>query len=277
MFSPYYAAARRRSEGARADPLRHNAVNVALYALQGGRHRWAMTERGRPALHRQPRTLRIGPSQLTWEGDTLDIELDEVTAPWPSRIRGHLRVHARGWQAHPVALDTHGRHRWSVLASCARIDVALAAPALRWSGAAYVDRNWGDAPLESAFTDWNWSRAHLRDGSTVVFYDVQRRDADRRVWGLRFDAAGQVKPVALPEVAALPASGWHLARHARSEPAQPPRVLRALEDGPFYTRSLLQAQWQSEPVIAVHESLCLQRFGSRWVQALLPFRMPRRG
>jgi carotenoid 1,2-hydratase len=29
-------------------------------------------------------------------------------------------------------------------------------------------------------------------------------------------------------------------------------------------------------VTAMHESLSLRRFGARWVQALLPWRMPRR-
>ena len=51
---------------------------------------------------------------------------------------------------------------------------------------------------------------------------------------------------------------------------------RQLEDTPFYARSLLATTLLGEPVTAVHESLSMLRFRQRWVQYLLPFRMPRR-
>jgi carotenoid 1,2-hydratase len=35
------------------------------------------------------------------------------------------------------------------------------------------------------------------------------------------------------------------------------------------------SQLLGQPVVAMHESLSLDRFRSRWVQMLLPFRMPR--
>lgn len=63
----------------------------------------------------------------------------------------------------------------------------------------------------------------------------------------------------------------------RSDAGHPARVLRTLEDGPFYARSLVGATWLGEPVQALHESLSLRRFSAPWVQAMLPFRMPRRG
>jgi carotenoid 1,2-hydratase len=44
-----------------------------------------------------------------------------------------------------------------------------------------------------------------------------------------------------------------------------------------YARALVLTQLLGVPVTAVHESLDLNRFASRWVQTLLPFRMPRRG
>ena len=61
VFSPYYAAARRRAP---ADPEQHVAFNVALYGA--GTDRWAMTERGRQHLQRDADHLRIGPSGLHW-------------------------------------------------------------------------------------------------------------------------------------------------------------------------------------------------------------------
>ncbi|MDC6169194.1 hypothetical protein PO768_17395, partial [Paucibacter sp. XJ19-41] len=63
-----------------------------------------------------------------------------------------------------------------------------------------------------------------------------------------------------------------LARSTRA--AQAPELLATLESGPFYSRSLLRDPLDGG--LAVHESLSLQRFRQPWVQALLPFRMPRR-
>jgi carotenoid 1,2-hydratase len=53
--------------------------------------------------------------------------------------------------------------------------------------------------------------------------------------------------------------------------------VRTLTDAPFYARSVLDAQWLGERVTVMHESLSLARFASPWVQAMLPFRMPRSG
>lgn len=273
MFSPYYAAARRRTHGGNADPAEHCAVNVALYS-RGGARRWAMTERGSGRSTRSACTLQIGPSAMMCHGDTMTISLDEVTAPWPSRVRGIVTLHAGAWASHPIALDAQGAHRWGVLAPCGRVEVALSEPALRWSGLAYLDGNCGDAPLESAFNRWDWSRAHLRDGGTAVFYDVQRRDGSMDSWALRFGTAARGEAIAAPALAELPATAWRLQRRARSD--GPARIERTLESGPFYARSLVDAQWFGEQVRVVHESVSLRRFEARWVQALLPFRMPRR-
>jgi carotenoid 1,2-hydratase len=49
-----------------------------------------------------------------------------------------------------------------------------------------------------------------------------------------------------------------------------------LVDAPFYARSIIDTTLYGEPVEAVHESLLLNRFRSPVVQAMLPFRMPRR-
>jgi carotenoid 1,2-hydratase len=54
------------------------------------------------------------------------------------------------------------------------------------------------------------------------------------------------------------------------------RVLQALEDTPFYSRSVLQAQLCGERVTAIHESLDVPRLVSLPVRCMLPWRMPRR-
>ena len=274
VFSPYYAWARRQAPGCAADPLNHCAVNVALYGRGGSR--WAMTERGRGAVQREAQALQIGRSALHWHGDTLTIALDEVAVPWPSRLRGRITLHAAARFDRPVALDAHGAHRWCPIAPGARVEVDLRQPGLRWSGPGYLDANHGDAPLEHAFRRWDWSRAHLSGGRSVVLYDVERIGAEPLALGLQFDVDGSVNTLEPAPPAALPNTLWQLARGTRSDAGAPARALRTLTDAPFYARSLVNTQLHGERVTAMHESLSLTRFDTAWVQAMLPFRMPRR-
>ena len=270
VFSPYYALARRRG---RPDPLHHCALNVALYGISGPS--WTCTERGRSRLHRTGSSIAIGPSSLEWVGSTLEIRIDEVTAPLPRRLRGVIRVHPRATSDQTFDLDGAGRHRWCPISPCARVEVALTDPELRWTGHGYLDANDGDEPLAEAFSQWHWSRATLERG-TAVLYDVTRKDGSQASVALRFDPFGAVHDEVSPPNARLPRTRWRVARETRSDDGSPPSVTHTLEDGPFYARSVLQSRLLGESVTAMHESLSLERFSSPWVQAMLPFRMPRR-
>lgn len=269
VFSPYYAAARRRGGG---DPLHHSSLNVALYGKAG--YRWSMTERGRESLHRGESWLQIGPSGLEWDGTCLTIHFDEITAPLPSRIRGTVRVYPTAIVGQCYRIDSAGRHHWEPLAPCARVEVALERPSLRWSGGGYLDSNRGDEPLEAAFQRWDWSRTALKRGAAVL-YDVTCRDGSGSLLGLRFDPAGGVEPFEVPPRVTLPTTLWRVKRRTRVDPQGSVRVVETLEDTPFYTRSVLQTQLLGEAATAMHESLCLDRFSSRVVQLMLPFRIPR--
>ena len=270
VFSPYYARARRHAAPDGADPLNHCALNVAMYGRAGAR--WTMTERGRAHVARDAGSLQIGPSALRWNGDDLRIEIDEITTPWPSRLQGHVTVHLE--QRFDRAYALAPQHRWIPIAPAARIDVDLGGR--RWSGNGYLDSNQGDCPLEQTFIHWDWSRALMSGGRSAVFYDVDRCDAAPLHLGLRFDPDGSVEAVDPPPPAALPATAWRIPRHARGDAIDSVKVLSTLTDAPFYARSLLDARWLGEPVKAMHESLSLTRFDTAWVQAMLPFRMPRR-
>ncbi len=274
MFSPYYAWARRRAGAAGADPLNHCAINVSLY--QDGAKRWTMTERSRAQLQRSASQLQIGPSSLRWEHDRLLLQLDERTVPWPGALRGQVRLYPAGLHGRSHALDAAGLHRWWPIAPCARVEVELQSPALRWQGRAYLDSNRGCQALEDAFSDWHWSRAALPGGRCAVQYDARRTDGSRSALALHFDADGRCADLQPPPAATLPASAWRVPRATRCDSTAVATVRRTLEDGPFYVRSLVDSRWHDEPVQAVHESLSLDRFVRPWVQAMLPFRMPRR-
>ncbi|MDM7949870.1 carotenoid 1,2-hydratase [Hydrogenophaga sp.] len=271
VFSPYYAWARRG--GAATRPDNHCALNVALYSRHA--RRWSMTERGERHNHRERALFTIGPSQLHWNGSSLDIHIDEVGAPIPRRIKGRIRLFPEQLFGFSTALDTNGRHRWGPLAPQARVEVELQHPAQRWSGSAYLDSNEGDEPVERAFTEWDWSRARLADGSTAVLYDVEPEQDHGRLLALRFQRDGQVTPFEAPPQHALPRTAWRIARRQRSD--SPPQIIEQLEDTPFYQRAMLRQQLLGETVTSFHETLHVPRLVSPVVQAMLPWRMPRRG
>ncbi|GAC1620503.1 MAG: carotenoid 1,2-hydratase [Nevskia sp.] len=233
-----------------------------------------MTERGRERVQRDSSGLAIGPSTLHWDGNALAIEIDERTAPLPSRIRGTVRVHPCAITDYVGLLDESGQHCWRPIAPCSRVEVRLSSPALRWTGEGYLDSNFGAAPIEDAIAQWHWSRAKLREG-TAVIYEVKPRAGAETALALRFDRRGQVEAFDPPPRTVLPGSAWRIARATRAE-AGDAALVRTLEDTPFYARSVIAARLFAQKASAVHESLDLDRFRQPIVQAMLPFRMPRR-
>jgi carotenoid 1,2-hydratase len=267
VFSPYYALARRSGP---ADPFNHCAINVAVYR-KGGR-RWAMTERPRGAVSRTADTFTVGPSSLFWDGKSLTIRIDEVAVPIPGRIRGTVRVVPTAITRQTFTLNEEGDHSWWPIAPCARVQVALDRPHVRWQGDGYFDMNRGDAPLEKGFTDWQWARGATHDGA-VILYEARRCDGTRFDLATTFDPQGRMQAFQPPPAVALKRTGWRIERSVRSEDIT--GVVRTLEDAPFYARSVVSAKLLGEPVTLMHESLALDRFRMPVVQAMLPFRMPR--
>jgi carotenoid 1,2-hydratase len=253
----------------KARPTDHVALNVALY---GGPRRWAMTERGEAALARSADTLAIGPSDIRWTGDRLDIRVDERGAVFGERLLGRIRLWPEALARDRFPLDADGRHWWAPVAPRARIEVVLDRPALAWTGDAYFDSNGGAEPMEARFRHWQWSRAHGRDG-TRIFYEGERLDGGRFGLALVLGPDGTARHAATPPLSPLRPTAWLMPRSTRSE--GPARVLRTWEDAPFYARSVLETRMDGETVVAVHESLSLTRFRSPLVQRMLPYRMPR--
>jgi len=267
VFSPWYAWSRRWGAG---DPANHVCMNVALY---GSPRRWAMTDRRRGALERGPNHLRIGPSSMAWDGASLTIQIEEVTAPIPGKLRGTVTLRPQALSHRAFLLDAAGRHRWQPIAPRSRVEVAFEEPALRWSGPAYFDTNAGAMPLEHDFVDWDWCRAPLPD-ATAVLYNALRRDGTAQSLALRVAADGTVEDMPVPPPATLPRGLWGVARPARSEDGRA-RLVRALEDTPFYTRSEIRTRLLGQETTAVHESLALDRFAALPIQLMLPVKVPR--
>ena len=267
-FSPYYAAARCRAP---AEPLDYCALNVAL---TGPVNRWSMTERPRSSVGITADSFSIGPSSLSREGDSFVVRIAERCCPLPHRLRGTVRLTPRSMPGVSYPLDRAGLHRWTPLAPQARIEVELSEPAVRWSGEGYLDSNRGDRPLERDFHGWEWSRTATNSGTTV-FYDPRHREETSWPLALHLSGSGQAEPVPAPGWVTLPTSRWRIPRAARSEDAAATQLIRTWVDAPFYARTQLVTQLGGRRAETMHESLDLDRFRSRWVRWLLPFRMPR--
>jgi carotenoid 1,2-hydratase len=192
----------------------------------------------------------------------------------PRRLRGTVRHHADGDQCAGVSAGRAGLHLWRPIAPRAAVEVRLDEPALGWRGEGYLDTNAGSEPLEDAFVDWDWSRAHLKRDS-VALYDLKRRDGSGMNLALRFDASGRAEEMDPPPQVRLPGTLWRVARSSRADAGHGVRVDRTWEDTPFYARSAITTHLYGEPAHGVHESLSLDRFRSPWVRGILPFRMPR--
>ncbi|MCU0683188.1 MAG: carotenoid 1,2-hydratase [Polyangiaceae bacterium] len=268
VFSPRRARARAAGRPARA--LDFSAVNVAVHGPR--RSRWAMTERGAQAVVRSRDELRIGASGLGWEGDALVAHVNERSAPWGARVAGTLRFRPEICASAAVTLDAAGRHLWYPQAPFGRIEVDFREPALRFRGHGYFDANFGVEPLEDAFASWTWSRFATGDAVSIA-YDVSLRDGTAHGRGVQISRLGEASPLEPGPTKQLAPTRFRLARPVRSEAGARVALVRTLEDGPFYARSLVATSLRGRPALGMHETVSLDRFGAPWVRFLVPFRM----
>ena len=268
VFSPYYKWARRKKP---ADPFNHCAINVALY---GPRGRWAMTERNEQSLSRDETHFTVGPSSLRWENDELIINIAEYGAPLPFPVRGEVRLRPRVMTGSPFNLDPQQRHQWHPIAPMCDVSLNMTHPALSWNGTGYFDHNRGSEPLETAFTKWDWSRAHAGD-DTFIHYDAELISGEERHLALRLRKDGSAEAFEPPPRQALRSTLWQIDRFVRCDEDAAPKVIATLEDTPFYARSMVTQVVNGVELTGFHERLRLDRFCAPIVQMMLPFRMPR--
>jgi carotenoid 1,2-hydratase len=192
------------------------------------------------------------------------------------RVKGQIRLAPRCLPAHQFQLDEAGTQIWQPIAPRADISVDFKAPSLSWRGHAYFDHNRGTQPLERAFRNWDWQR-QTTAASTRILYDVTERGGGRGCLALNVAHDGSITYLPAPPPAPLPPGRiWRVGRGTRSDAGQPAQLLKTFEDTPFYARSLVSSSLWGDAAPSIHESLDLDRFKMPIVQAMLPFRMPRR-
>lgn len=268
-FSPAYARARARG---RSDPQAYAALNVAVYGRRAAR--WSLRERVLRASDREADGVVFGESAMRWRRDALVVTIDERTTPFSRRVRGRVVLHPEVACGLELPLDGAGAHRWWPVAPLARVEVELDEPALRFEGHGYHDANAGDAPLESAFDGWCWSRAR-HAGGALLSYEVREVDGAARDLALRVDPSGRVRSLDVRSVAPLPRTRWGLDRRACADGPRAARLSRSLEDGPFYARAMIESRLDGREVVSMHEVLSAERLRHGWVRFLTGFRTGR--
>ena len=234
-----------------------------------------MTERSKRHMSRSATHFQVGPSHLRWNGQSLEIAIHERSLPTGQKVSGVVRVFPEQLFHFVTPLDDRKQHHWGPIAPSGRVDVELSAPALSWSGHAYLDANEGREPVIGGFTEWDWSRANMQDGSVSVLYDIRQKSGEDRLLALKFNRDQTVSHFEAPPRHALPKAFWRVGRSIRSDLQHPPKVLQTLEDTPFYVRSVMESTICHERVISMHETLNIPRLDRTTTRLMLPFKMPR--
>lgn len=282
-FSARYAEARaqaRASGQPMPNALDYAALNVALYSE--GRRVWSFNERALDPSDRRLDGVSFGRSTVSSRGGELVVRLDERETPFgalgrvprTSRpVRGVVRFVPERDGGAVTALDELGEHAWWPVAPLGTVIAELSEPSISFRGAAYHDVNFGRVPLEATFSGWSWARGTAADGRAIVSYSAALKGGGTSQLALAFDARGPSPIEAVTHE--LSPSRWRLARTVDAPEGTAPRVVRSLEDGPFYARSLLSAHVGGAPMTMVHETLSCERWEKAWVRGLSTFRTGR--
>jgi carotenoid 1,2-hydratase len=245
-------------------------MNVALYSPRASA--WAFAESAIPDAGRAEDRVSIAGSTMEWRDDRLVATINERTIPMRLPLRGTVIVHPLVPTNLELTIDGDGLHRWWPAAPLARIEVDLPVPGLRFAGHGYYDANAGSVPLDRTFEAWNWSRATNQNFSFLT-YDIACATGAERSIAFKLSKNGEVTWRTPSPSMALPRTAWGIDRRIRADPGDRPRIIRSLEDGPFYGRALVEASLEGEKVIAMHEVLAAHRLRRRWVHFLTRFRM----
>ena len=247
-------------------------MNVATY---GPRARFAMTDRGRDALDATSNRLTIGPSSMHWTGDSLVIEVREVSSlPLVSRMAGTITVKPHAISGVELPLTEDGAHIWRPFAPSCDITVDLNHDAWRWSGHGYFDANFGSRPLEQDFSRWYWGRFPNRDG-TLCVYDAIRRDGSKLDAAFQFGPDGAARTVPAPQPVPFRTSRWGVKRNTRADPGTMPTEVLSMLGAPFYNRAAVRTSINGEVLTGIHESVDLNRYANPLLKPMIAVRVPR--
>ena len=265
VFSPWY------SWSGRKNPHNHCSLNVVTYGKRG---RWTMTERKEKSIGLDANNFQIGPSNICWNGKSLDINFKEITIPHLDSLEGTISIYPEYITDIEVLLKPDGTHIWRPFAPISRIKVETNKKGWKWEGNAYLDGNFGTRALEQDFSYWTWSRLPFAN-HTTTFYDAELKNRTTTNIALKFSKDGSVTTLEPPPLKKVKRTKWFLKRVARSDQDFDPLQNKPLLDAPFYSRSELLTKINGEKTIGIHEALDMTRFTNPFIQPLLCVKIPR--
>jgi len=265
VFSPWY------SWSGRKNPHNHCSLNIVTYGKGG---RWTMTERNEGSIGLSSNNFQIGPSDVFWNGKSLDITFREITIPHLDILEGSISIFPENMTDIEVLLKPDGTHIWRPFAPISRIQVETNKKGWKWEGNAYLDGNFGTRALEQDFSYWTWSRLPFKQ-HTITFYDAELKNGDNTNIALKFGKDGSINIIDPPPLKKVKRTNWLLKRVARSDNDFAPFQNKRLLDSPFYSRSELVTKINGEKTVGIHEALDMGRFTNPFIQPLLCAKIPR--
>jgi len=142
------------------------------------------------------------------EGYAIDLALEPLSAPVPNGDAGLSRKSAE--------LDD-ASYYYSIPRLRVEGRLSRDGESFDVQGLAWLDREWGSGGLGAGQSGWDWYALQLRDGSSLMFYALRRRDGRRDPYsaGTWVDAGGHVRPLANAEVDIDATSSWRDPRGVR--------------------------------------------------------------
>ena len=234
-----------------------------------------MTERGESTVTQTKNLFKVGPSSLRWENNKLLVEIDELTTPHLSRLKGRIIIEPHFITNIEVPLMNDGTHIWRPFSPMSKIHVDLNVRGWTWSGHGYLDGNFGTRALEQDFSYWTWSRL-ARETGAMAFYDAKRRDGTDLNLGLDFQMKEKIQVIEDVPKVKFPRSNWQVYRETRSDAGYKPYQIQNMLDTPFYSRSKIRTKIMGSETEGVHEALDLNRFANPLIKPMLALRIPRK-
>jgi carotenoid 1,2-hydratase len=197
---------------------------------------WVLSEYGPARSERAPGRC-VGAAAWRGRATALVVRFDERTAVFGQRVAGVVRLFPSALPAAPSGPRQPRAHTWWGVAPHAHVEAELTHPALAARGRV-PRRELRRRAARGGVLDWSWSRASLVDRAAVL-YDARRVDGSRAAARAGVPRDGRVEPLEAPRRVELGRSRWWLPRTTRTDGGEA-RVVRTLEDTPFYARSELE-------------------------------------
>jgi hypothetical protein len=286
-FLPGYRSSALAGHAPRPDEL--PSLNVVVY--REGKAAFYQLQRYRPEdasydpLGRRW-TMESSTMSMSVIDGVLDVRvvLDASIPASDERLRGVVSVHGSMRQANPSDIAAGAAaHVWTPLAPLAHgsYDLHVGSEQMRGSGTAYVDANVGDAPFcRFGIADWTWARASTPAETRIVYLVNGKRPEDAVYIGAIATPDGAMRTVGLRVRQACARRALYGLRYldelvldADDGEFARLRVVRVVDDGPFYLRMLVELSFGGTTAVGWAEFVSPDRIDLARHRALVRMRV----